>query len=141
MISEIVIDASVVLKWIPVPKEEKVEAAWEVYRRLLKGEINIIAPAFILIEVLNILIRKRRSDELMVKNVIKLLRECNIQFETLTVGEEISIGQMMIQYKVTAYDALYLLLAKKKKCPLITCDKELLQIKSLTMSLDELTAG
>lgn len=134
---EAVIDASVVLKWIPVPKEEKVEEAWEIYQHLMKGEISVFAPTFLLIEVLNILVHKRRADESKVKDSLRMLKESNINFESLTVDDETATQRMMFQHGTTSYDSIYLALAKKKNCRLITYDSELFKIKSLTLRVED----
>ena len=49
------VDASVALKWIPGPKEEKVKEARKIYRKIADGEIEGWAPNFLALEMLNIL--------------------------------------------------------------------------------------
>ena len=137
MILKIVIDASVVLKWIPGKNEEKVFQARMLNERMLGERIEVIAPSFLLFEVLNVLVRKRKTPHRVVQSIIDRLQQSNIRFYDAQMKVVSETEKIVFKYKVTAYDALYLALAKKKNCKLVTYDSELLKIKSLTISVED----
>ena len=56
----IVIDASVVLKWFDLADEEGRELARRVYSDIVEGKVKAAAPEFLMVEVVNILIRKKK---------------------------------------------------------------------------------
>lgn len=137
----IVIDASVVLKWIPGHDEEAVLEAREVYKMMMGDKLEIFAPTFLLIEVLNILTLKRKAKYSLVKKNIELLSQGKIKFIGLDVSDLPQIEEIVHKYGLTAYDAIYLNLARAKTCKLLTADKKLLKIKNLTVGIEEILNG
>ena len=71
---KVVVDASVVLKWIPGKREENKDEARELYRLMMQNKIVVYAPTFLLIEVLNILIMKRKAARQLVRKDIGKLQ-------------------------------------------------------------------
>ena len=137
----IVIDSSVVLKWIPGEDEELVSEARQVYKLMTGDKLEIFAPTFLLIEVLNILIKKRKANYILVKKDIDRLSQGKIKFIELVVADLQQIEEIVYKYGLTAYDAIYLNLARIKGCKLLTTDKELLKVRKLTVSIEELLNG
>lgn len=135
---KIVIDASVVLKWIPGHDEESVLEAREVYKMMTGDKLEIFAPTFLLIEVLNILTLKRKATYALVKKSMELLSQGKIKFIDLVLSDLPQIEETVHKYGLTAYDAIYLNLAKEKGCRLLTVDQDLLKIRNLTVGINEL---
>lgn len=134
----IVIDASVVLKWIPGKNEEKVDEAREIYKMMKDGHLEVYTPTFLLIEVLNILANKRKTDPKVIKNIINELVKGKINFFESTIEDIYKIEDYVLNNKLTSYDAYYLHLASKNKCKLLTFDKHLLKFHDLTIDIDRL---
>jgi predicted nucleic acid-binding protein len=132
---KIVLDASVVLKWIPGKNEENVEEARKIYSLIVKEKIEAYAPSFLLVEILNILINKRKADKKLTQKAIKELTCGNIRFIDLKASDIDGISAIVHQSKLTSYDAIYLYTAKNKNCKLLTYDKELLKIDALTLDV------
>jgi predicted nucleic acid-binding protein len=134
--SKIVIDASIVIKWLTLQKEEKVVEARKVAQLLLQGKIQVWAPSFLLVEVTNILLKKKKMSIEMMDKAIQEIKKTGIQFVDFNVSEIGKLTQLAIQNSLTTYDAMYLLIAKEKKIPLLTLDRQLLKITDMCISLD-----
>lgn len=135
---KIVIDASVVLKWIPGKNEEKVEEAREIYKLMMVDKLEVWAPDFILLEVLNILANKRKADPKIIKKIIKDFTNGKINFVELGIEKIKAIEELVFKFKLTSYDALYLYLAKENNCKLLTVDRDLLKLHDLTIDIGHL---
>ena len=129
-----VVDASVALKWIPGPKEERVKEARKIYQKIADRKIEGWAPSFLALEMLNILIRKRKADpDLAVKGVEAVLSKLKIR--DLNVEKLPQWKELMERYEVSGYDSLYLQLADELGCKVVSCDKKLTDIKNLVTEL------
>ena len=134
----IVADANVVLKWIPAKNEEKVVEAREIYKMMMAEQLEVFAPTFLLLEVLNILANKRKTDPNVIRKVIKDLAKGKIKFVELEIRKVSEIEKLVHKYRLTSYDALYLYLAKEKNCKLLTVDRQLLKLHDSTIDIGRL---
>ncbi len=135
------IDASVVLKWIPGKNEKEVEKAVEIYKLMMKDRLEVYAPTFLLIEVLNILVKKRKLRRDIIIKSMQQLSSCKIKFIDLDLSDSQQIEEIVHEYGLTAYDGIYLNLARVKGCKLLTTDKDLLKVRNLTVAIEELLNG
>lgn len=116
-----VADASVVVKWF-IP-EVHAEAA----RRLLGGSFEMTAPDLVRAEVGNVLWKKWRRDEIPAEAVRGVLRD----FERLPLKIESSEPLLATAWDVARrfdrsfYDGLYVALAARADCSLVTADRKL----------------
>ena len=133
-----ILDSSIAIKWISDENEKNVEDAFNVYRAFRKGQIELVAPRFILIEILNICFKKKHLAIDKIKKAIKFIEKSGIRFLNLDDEATNDLVKIMFEFSTTSYDSLYLLLAKQEKCKLLTADEELLKIRNLTISLDQL---
>ncbi len=130
MKTKVVVDASVALKWIPGPREEKVVEAKKIYQMIARGEIEGWAPSFLALEMLNILIMKRKADpDLAVKGIEIVMSKLLIR--DLDLGKLVRWKELMKRYGVSGYDSLYLQLASELGCKVISDDKKLTHVKEL----------
>ncbi len=95
---------------------------------------------FLLIEVINICLNKKHFSFQRTLTVVKQLLVIGIMFIETDLGVENlgSLIELVNKHNISSYDALYLLLAKEKKCKLLTFDDQLLKIKDLTTLLSDL---
>jgi len=131
-----VIDASIVIKWLVLQREEKVAEARKVVQLLLQGKIQVWAPSFLLVEVTNILLKKKKMSIEVMDKAIQEIKKTGIQFVDFDVSEIGKLTRLAVQHSLTTYDAMYLLIAKEKKIPLLTLDRQLLKITDVCISLD-----
>lgn len=136
--TELVVDASVALKWF-VP-----EVNGEVARRLLISGVILHAPRFLAIETINAAWKNWRK-ELIGEEVV---RSVSGRIETLIDAWHADepmlqeAAEMALQLKHPLFDCLYLVLAKRLGAKVITADKRLLGIAphGLAVALEALRA-
>lgn len=133
----IIIDASVISKLF-LPTEENRDQAEIILDYHLKGVNIIIVPELLFYEVANTLATKTGISLPKIKSNLKDLKDANFQVEHVTFDILNRAVTMAKKYKVSVYDATYAVLAKQKKCKLITADNKFISqvklpfIKNLT---------
>lgn len=131
--SKIIVDANLIIGGFS--KDEADNESIEIISKIKLGEIEAIAPNFLLVEVSNILINKKKLELNIIKKIINEILNLGIIFKSFTTSSIVKLNEVCHKYKITTYDGIYILLAKLEKTKLITRDKELLKIKSLTTDL------
>ena len=117
----IVVDASVVVKWL-LP-----EIHSEAARRLLADDLQLWAPDLVWAEIGSVLWKRWRRGELPADVVAALLRD----FRRLPLDVHPSEPLLQAAWEVahaldrSFYDSLYLALAATLECPLVTADPKL----------------
>lgn len=130
----LVVDASVAVKWFV--NEENSNKALELKESFLKRQIELIAPDFIILEILNALrYNKKKESELVRAN--KDLFELSINLKRLNDLLSAKAIENSIKYSITIYDALYVTLAQIHGTFLITSDKALYKIPNV-IALEEI---
>ena len=125
MADSLVVDASVITKWI-VPEEDH-ELAELIYR----GEFELIAPAHWHAEVANALWKKQRLrgditlDEAHEGH--RRLSRLRLMTRPLAAFEDAAFT-LALDTGVTVYDALYIALAQQEKCRFVTADDRLVDM-------------
>jgi len=116
-----VVDASVVVKWF-VP-EIHAEAA----RNLLREGFALSSPDLVRAEVGNVLWKKWRRDQLSSEVVEEVLRDLeSFALEIETSGPLLGTAWDVAQrFDRSFYDGLYVALAVRAGCPLVTADRRL----------------
>lgn len=135
---KIVLDASVVLEWLSEGK--KSDAAITIHNDILHGAIAAWAPDFLLVEVANILLRKKKLSHTDVRKFIETLLAMGISFDDEPDHVTIhAIVDLAGKYHLTTYDAKYVYLAKKFQCKLVSFDQDLLRIPEWVTSPSSLS--
>lgn len=123
---QIVIDASVVLKWYLVD-EEYSDKALKLLEGYVSDKLDMIAPALLEYEVANglvIAMRKGRVDDSAVTNALDGFEALSIEFKSISKLHT-KVIKACSAYSITAYDASYLVLAENLDIPFVTADKKL----------------
>jgi predicted nucleic acid-binding protein len=123
----VVVDASVVLKWQLTDEENMLQATAlrddYYYRRLLLA----IAPSLLVYEVTNGIAtatRRKRITPEKANLALSNLLELGIELKEV---EPLRILELALSYNIAVYDAAYLALAEREKCPLWTGDRPFYQ--------------
>ena len=119
-----VADTSVVLKWFGRQDESLVKQAILILNDHLDDKIQLIVPDLLLVELANALIfgktitppLVRRSIDAVVKSQITI-----VPVDRNLIHESI---YWVDKYQFTAYDAIYLALARQNHCRLISADQK-----------------
>lgn len=127
--NDLVVDASVVFKWlIPDSAEEDVPAAKKLLVDHMEGRVGIAVPALLYYEVGNILLygRSRPSIEEAEEALSDLY---SIPLAVITPDGDAAEATLRLasQYGISYYDAAYVALAEAMDCPLITADRRLVR--------------
>ncbi|MFY9345711.1 MAG: type II toxin-antitoxin system VapC family toxin [Planctomycetota bacterium] len=126
MSARVVVDASVVFAWLF--SEPGLFDRSDAMLMVLKTS-RVLVPATWQTEVANVLVvreRQRRIGEAVVKKSLRLLEELNVEVDagaaTSALDQVLPIAR---RHQLTAYDAAYLELAMRERCPLATFDDAL----------------
>lgn len=121
----IVVDASVVFKWIVSEDETSTRAARQLRQQYLLGKEKIIAPDILLYEIANIFAYKTKLSFEDVAKAWQSFQSLEIPVVAATeayIGDCLKFSQ---RHQISVYDASYVVLAQKRKCRFITADKRL----------------
>jgi predicted nucleic acid-binding protein len=121
MPDEAVLDASVAIK-VFLDEEGSVEA-----RRLVASGARFIAPALVLAEIANVLVKRLRRGEVTPAFAAAVLQRAATLFDELVRIESLTERAFVIaaDHQLSAYDALYVALAEDRNWPLATADLRL----------------
>jgi predicted nucleic acid-binding protein len=117
-VSEAVLDASVVLKWFRAAGEARVPAARSLRINFEKGDLAVVAPRLLYLEIVNVAGRRWRWPRKALVGLALALEE--LQFDLREPSLE-TVAQWTAR-GLTAYDASYVALAESQGIPLITDD-------------------
>jgi predicted nucleic acid-binding protein len=128
MLKDIVLDASVAVKWaIPATRETLAAESLELLKSYVAGEINFIVPDIFWAEVGNVLwkgVRQRRWPRALAE---KALLDMGMRaFSTVSSLSLLSEAMhIAFVYNSSVYDCLYVALAIRAKTEMITADERL----------------
>lgn len=115
---EVVLDASVVLKWFRTDEERHLEHARSLRARFEAGQLAVAAPLSLRLEILNVAGRRWKWSEGALVELAGLLDDLGFEFE----DPDLSRVASWTARGLTAYDAAYVALAEARTTPLITDD-------------------
>jgi predicted nucleic acid-binding protein len=131
---ELVLDASVVLKWFNREGEEHAEAAGVLRGDFEAGELRVIAPPLLWLEIINVAARRWRWPSPQLEALAAALSELGFEL----VEPEPEVIARWAGHGLTAYDAAYVAVAEQAGVPVITDDAQICQLApELSESLSE----
>ena len=120
---KIVLDASVVVKWFI--EEENTEKAIVIRDKFVRGEIEVLVPSLLIYEIGNVFLKHPAKNSRDVENDFKALFDIGMEIVEINKPEIKDIHKNAKHFGITFYDAVYVTLALKEGCKLITADKKL----------------
>lgn len=127
--NEYVFDASVIGKWmLPAEREELHFEARDWAARYDRGELRIIVPDLLWIEVASLLwkaVRKSRITKNEAKMALVGLRERELTTMASTPSLLDAALEIALVHHTSVYDGIYVALAKEMKTILVTADRKL----------------
>ncbi len=127
----IVIDSSVVFKWFDETEADG-EQALRILRSHLSKSNNIIIPDLILYELANAWSTKSIMKFEAIIDNLKLLKSYSLKIVYMDFNLLEKAILMSKKYGVSVYDAVYAVLAKGKRCKLVTADKKFIDKTNLS---------
>lgn len=137
----VIADASILIKLFSRKNEQLVVEAEKFYDFIRQERIQVFTPAFLLVEVLNALSIAKKFDEGRASDALRQLRDSGITFVNFNIADTDKLTELRYRHKLTAYDALYLLLAANLGWKLVTEDKKLLKVKKHCLGLKSYLQG
>jgi predicted nucleic acid-binding protein len=119
----IVLDASVILKWFLIEEDRDIALAF--LDGHINGDTQIAVPELLCYELGNILALKTELSEETIIDDISDFFEFGLQIIPLSQQDYIEAIRLSRLYKISMYDASYIILAKLLNAPFITADVKL----------------
>lgn len=119
-IRTIVVDSSVIVKWLNDDKEDSIEQADKLLGDVQRGEVALITPELAKYEVGNVLLKGKGLSYIQAKVVIEQLYALPIVFveDTETLAQR--TFELAVEVGITYYDASFMALAEQQSAVLIT---------------------
>ena len=121
---QVVLDTSVVIKWVRSGEEDR-EQALQLRKNYLEGELAIAIPDLLLYELANVLRFKPSAVKENVRKVVNSFLDLGlavIEPSPVVLHEAIELS---FEYDVTFYDALFLAIAENLRYDFVTADQAL----------------
>ena len=116
------VDTSVIIKWFNQENESKVEIAHKIYDDMLDGKIILFVPSLLAIELVNALKKGKKMSAPAIREVIKHLFSLPIIIKEPTQAILEQTAEIMEDYQIAAYDALFVATAKEEESKLVSDD-------------------
>ena len=121
---ERVLDASVILLWFAGSGGSNAVAARRLRAEFERGELAIIAPPLLPLEILNVCGRRWGWHDQALQELVGALDDLALEF----VQPDLSVVARWVAGGLTAYDAAYVAVAEEASISLITSDEEILRV-------------
>lgn len=116
--TDVVLDASVVMKWFRADRERHLEAAQSLRAAFEAGELIVLAPPLLRLEIVNVAGRRWRWSESVLLELAGALDDLAFEF----IEPEIARVAYWTARGLTAYDAAYVAVAQTAGTRLVTDD-------------------
>jgi len=121
-VTSAVLDASVVLKWFVAHGEAGKAEALDLRRRFADGELDVVVPSLLVIEILNVAGRRwgwGEQDLVALAAALDALPWMVSEAPSVTTARWVARG-------LTAYDATYVAVAEAAASKVVTADERML---------------
>lgn len=125
MVTKIVVDTSVLVKWIKVRDEELVHEARRLLSEVERRPLEVHVPALLLYEVGNVLLLKTRLSPAGLAETFRHLEALPFTVAPPAMPLLTRAARLGRELDLTFYDASFLALAVELDCPYITADRRL----------------
>jgi predicted nucleic acid-binding protein len=122
-VTEVVLDASVVLKWFHTDGERHVEQARRLRAEFEAGKLRVLAPGLLWLELLNVAGRSWGWSERQLDALATRLPDLGFEVQE----PQLPAVARWVARGLTAYDAAYLAVADDAGVRLITDDEEIVR--------------
>jgi predicted nucleic acid-binding protein len=118
-VREVVLDASVVLKWFRRKGEQHAEAAQALRAAYEGGELVVLVPSLLFLELINVAGRRWKLAEEQLLELAAALQELGFDL----IEPELPAVARWTARGLTAYDAAYVAVAERAATTLVTDDE------------------
>ncbi len=121
--AEIVLDASVLIKWLRTEQEDRVEGALALRRDFEAGGLIVVVPPLLPFELLNVA-RHWGFDQ---TRLVQLARTVG-NYGFIIHQPDLENVARWTARGLTAYDACYVALAEERRTAVVTADRQMLAL-------------
>ncbi|MBC7904272.1 MAG: type II toxin-antitoxin system VapC family toxin [Gemmatimonadaceae bacterium] len=119
----IVLDSSVALKWI-FADEAGAENAMRIRNDHISGTNEIAVPSLFFYEIANVLATKVKLSPEEALEAFELISAFEFNVHELDSPEYLEAMTLAMKHKISAYDAIYHVLASRLGCRFLTADRK-----------------
>ena len=123
MAAKIVVDTSVLIKWIKTKDEELVNEARRLLTEIERRPLEVHVPALLVYEVGNILLLKTDLESAGLNDAISNLETLPFAVAPPATPLLRRAARLGKEFNLTFYDASFLALAVELDCPFVTADR------------------
>lgn len=118
--NKMVVDTSVMVKWLNQTREQNIEQANKILSQALDGKVELIVPELAKYEVGNVLLFSKKLSTSEANFSLATLYSLPLTF--VSESEDLATETFSLAHKggITYYDASFLSLAKKHSATLVT---------------------
>ena len=120
IMTKVIVDTSVVIKWFFSENEADLGQSDNFLKQVKAGEVEIIVPKIILLELANVAKFGKKVDEDVCRQVLSTFNDLVTEYLDLPGSEELIKNFYLGD--LTSYDAVFVTLADLKEMPLLTAD-------------------
>jgi len=118
--SKIVVDSSVIVKWLNQDKEDNLDKADSLLADSQAGKIMLLAPALTKYEVGNVLVFSKKLSQKQADIALTELYRIPVAFIPQSLELALETFRLAFKLNITCYDASFLSLAKQYNATLVT---------------------
>lgn len=122
MVSNLVVDSSVIIKWLNQENEEQLEQAEAVLKEATAGKFELFAPELAKYEVANALIVGKKLTSWQIEEALSLYYSLPISFIADSLELTLKVSKFVDKYHITYYDASFVALAHDLDAVLVTAN-------------------
>jgi predicted nucleic acid-binding protein len=123
-VTDVVVDASVLVKWFHTEGEEHLEQARALRAQFEAGELRVLAPPLLWLEILNVAARRWSWTEAKLERLAESL--LSLGFEA--TEPDLTATARWAARGLTAYDAAYVAVAEQADAQLISDDEQIVRV-------------
>lgn len=122
--TEVVLDASVVLRWLGPTGGRGSAEARRLREQQEQGELWVVIPGLIILDVVNVAGRQWNWPGDALRDLVTALEQLALDVVEPALASVVE----WVDQGLTAYDAVYVALAEERGIPLVTDDRTILEI-------------
>ena len=122
--AEVVLDASVLGKWFHTEREERVEAAVRLRDEFEAGQLIVVVPPLLFIELLNVASWRWRVDPPYLFDLARTM----VGYGFVVREPDLEDVARWSARGLTAYDACYVALAEERGTTVVTDDRQMVAV-------------
>ncbi len=117
---KLVLDSSVIVKWLNKNKEDHIEQADNILKDAIKGKVGLFAPELAKYEIGNVLIMNKKLSQLESKIPLAVLSDLPIQFIPQSEMLSKEAHAIASAYGISYYESVFLALSEQKDAFMVT---------------------